>query len=263
MTDNQNIDIVKKLIYEGDLIKLKTWMSSKRINCYDFDNSTNNPLLFSPIILSKPDILSFFLSNISGILTSLSSDSVLPTLVNPNEDTCLTLAVSMNDDESINRILAKSRSIISLPNKCGHTPLLIACQFGLTSVVDKLLKMGASISETDLNGNTPLHFAASYGQHKVGAQLISKSADPTLKNLKGWTPFDYCYSLQIYDYLRACHDAFLTSEAFPVFDTTQEPPKLGRRSSAVSVRRSGMVIQRINHRLLYWSEYSTVQNIRS
>ena len=66
MTDNQSVDIVKKLIYEGDLIKLKAWMSSKRINCFDFDNSTNNPLVFSPILLSKPDVLSFFLTNIPG-----------------------------------------------------------------------------------------------------------------------------------------------------------------------------------------------------
>jgi ankyrin repeat protein len=167
-------------------------------------------------------------------------DSGLPTLVNPSQDTALTFAITLNDEASIERILAKSKTIISVANKAGHTPLLTACQLGLVSVVETLLTLGATIDKTDFDGNTPLHYAASYGQHKVSALLISKNADPTKKNLKGWTPFDYCYSLKIYDYLRACYDAHLTSDAFPSYETMPEP-KVVKRSSVVSVRRAGMV----------------------
>ena len=43
-------------------------------------------------------------------------DSVMPTLVNLGQETALTLAITLNDEEAISIILTKSESLISMPN---------------------------------------------------------------------------------------------------------------------------------------------------
>ena len=73
-------------------------------------------------------------------------------------------------------------------------PVLLcrAAQFGLKSIVRKLLKFGASLeAAVTLHKLTPLHLAARHGHAEVVKVLLEEGAKLTAQDDMGWTPLHY------------------------------------------------------------------------
>ncbi|KAH7144601.1 ankyrin repeat-containing domain protein, partial [Dactylonectria estremocensis] len=59
---------------------------------------------------------------------------------------------------------------------------------GLESIVQLLLKEGASPNIADFDGDTALLLASGRGHHKIVELLLQKGADPNIANTDGDTP---------------------------------------------------------------------------
>jgi ankyrin repeat protein len=70
----------------------------------------------------------------------------------------------------------------------SFTPLVIACYFGLSVVVQRLLEAGADANVKANDGRTPLHWASVDGHDAVVQRLLEAGADVNAKTNNGWTP---------------------------------------------------------------------------
>ena len=105
--------------------------------------------------------------------------------------TVLTFAIR-NNNVNINLISSM------IDKSYGYTPLHIACQNGDTNEVEKLLKDGANVNETNVHGETPLHIACGCdGRETINMEIIKlliyHNADHTIKDFNRdlSTPLDY------------------------------------------------------------------------
>lgn len=60
----------------------------------------------------------------------------------------------------------------------GLTPLMIAVRENRLSIVEKLLELGASLSDRTKDGRTALHVAAAHSKEEIVRLLLTKKADP-------------------------------------------------------------------------------------
>jgi hypothetical protein len=69
----------------------------------------------------------------------------------------------------------------------GPAALLIACQEGLSDMVQVLVENGVDVNSTDKNGNTALMVAAEKGNLAIVSMLLNKGADARARNKQGQT----------------------------------------------------------------------------
>lgn len=80
---------------------------------------------------------------------------------------------------------------VNVKNNADITPLDIAINKNMTSLVRLLLKKGADPNIKDLDGGTPVHLAASEGKHEILELLLRHGGDLNIKDKQGWTPLQY------------------------------------------------------------------------
>lgn len=62
----------------------------------------------------------------------------------------------------------------------GLTPLMLAARDNKHNIVEKLLELGAVVTDKDKGGRSALHYAACSGSDGIVKLLLSKKSDPTL-----------------------------------------------------------------------------------
>lgn len=97
-------------------------------------------------------------------------------------------AVSTNQLEKAQRLLAQGAQINSYITKGGFTGLHLAAKFNDGTMVDLLLEHGASVKAENYHRQTAFHVAASLGNTVVSEQLIKAGADPNAQDMKGNSP---------------------------------------------------------------------------
>lgn len=98
----------------------------------------------------------------------------------------LSVAAGKCDDPRVIRILLDNGADVTLRNKDGDTPLLVAAKFGKQKTVEMLLQAGAKIDEQN-QGYTALMIASRKGYRDLVHFLIEKHANLDLKNDAGKT----------------------------------------------------------------------------
>ncbi|KAL7748836.1 Target of rapamycin complex 2 subunit avo2 [Sorochytrium milnesiophthora] len=127
-------------------------------------------------------------------------------------------AAQHNNDEVADLLLAHFPHCVNAQNNLGRTPLFEACIVGSESLVQFLLRNGASIHECDRDGNTALHHAAAYNHFGIVALLIHQGANFLVRNKKRWTPLDYAYSETLQSFFQE-----LVREAVTGKETGKDP----------------------------------------
>lgn len=84
----------------------------------------------------------------------------------------------------------------------GYTPLHLAAECGLTSVVSALIDAGTDPNVRDEKNRTPLHLAAEDALTDVVSVLIASGADIEARDKYGWTPL-HCAVAIIDDHVLA------------------------------------------------------------
>ncbi|MFA5675068.1 MAG: ankyrin repeat domain-containing protein [Christensenellales bacterium] len=67
------------------------------------------------------------------------------------------------------------------------TPIMIACGWNKSKVVEVLIKNGANIEAKDMDGRTPLFYAVLRQNKNIVDILINNGADKNIKDLRGYT----------------------------------------------------------------------------
>lgn len=80
---------------------------------------------------------------------------------------------------------------VNVKNDADITPLDIAINKNMTSLVRLLLKKGATPNIKDVDGGTPVHLAASEGKHEILELLLRHGGDLNIKDKQGWTALQY------------------------------------------------------------------------
>jgi uncharacterized protein len=87
-----------------------------------------------------------------------------------------------NDDLELVQLLLDAGANIKAETRLGAvTPLFMACKNGSASVIEALLKAGASASDPDAHGTTPLMMAAAAGSADAVKVLLEHGADANAK----------------------------------------------------------------------------------
>ena len=90
-------------------------------------------------------------------------------------------------DDSVNKARINIRK-----SATGQTMLHLGCSLGMARFVAGLLSRGANIHSRDKGGFTPLHFAAMNNHTTIVRRLMILGADPTMRSLSGLTASDLC-----------------------------------------------------------------------
>jgi len=90
----------------------------------------------------------------------------------------------------VKSVLNENPKVISMANREGWTPLLLASYNGRLRVVRYLLCRGARIEDALPSGETPLHLASMNNHCDVLEFLISRGANKETPNTSGDTPLD-------------------------------------------------------------------------
>ncbi|KAG9326524.1 hypothetical protein KVV02_007673 [Mortierella alpina] len=93
---------------------------------------------------------------------------------------------------------------VQMSNKQGWSPLTAAARYGVTSMVEMVLNLGADLNHRDEEGNTALHHAAAYGHLQTITLLIERGSSATIKNNGGWTAVDFAYSDKVSAHMEDC-----------------------------------------------------------
>jgi ankyrin repeat protein len=117
-------------------------------------------------------------------------------LVSGEGETGIHIAVNNSNGYALTQLLDKSKetgkNIIDTVNKRGDTALMLTLDNPTpNSMVQDLLKEGASLTTVNKDGLTPLHLAFHNGRWEAAALFISKGADIHLPLPNGKTLVDY------------------------------------------------------------------------
>ncbi|GAB4813660.1 hypothetical protein N2152v2_000706 [Parachlorella kessleri] len=104
--------------------------------------------------------------------------------------TLLHQAVFGEKEERVAAILATGTGVINHPNRQGQTPLHLAADRGLVSIVKLLLDHGAAVDLQDDDGSTPVHLAAQGSQREVVELLVKAGCRVDIKNNCQRTPVE-------------------------------------------------------------------------
>lgn len=105
-----------------------------------------------------------------------------------NEDsTALHFAIKWGCD-GIAKMLIEAGALLDVHTKQGYTPLMLANS--KISTLHILLEAGADIDACTRGGNTALHFAVKDVRPTVINELLKYGASTKMKNIQGKTPWD-------------------------------------------------------------------------
>ena len=103
----------------------------------------------------------------------------------------LRLAAKKGDIATVKTLLNKPGIDVDTKDIIGKTPLHIAAEEGMRSLVWILLAKGANIEARNNSGWTPLHLAAWKGKIAVVRLLLVRGADIEAENHWGYTPLHW------------------------------------------------------------------------
>lgn len=94
--------------------------------------------------------------------------------------TPLQVAVMASDADSVSQLIAAGANIDAM-GEINRTPLHLAADFGLTSMVELLLSLGADTGSVNSNGESALWFAALRGDAAIFRMIWQAGGDVTYK----------------------------------------------------------------------------------
>ncbi|KAH7488536.1 Histone-lysine N-methyltransferase EHMT2 [Phytophthora ramorum] len=109
----------------------------------------------------------------------------------------INLLVEMSTPPPENESIGENKSCtLEINARDGHdwTPLMCAAANGHVDVVQRLLALGASVTQTSAEHRSALHWAASRGLAAVVSALLAAGADVHQADRCGWTPL-HCATL--------------------------------------------------------------------
>lgn len=123
--------------------------------------------------------------NVSAVRASLLTEDIVNRIL-PEGDTALTLALRAESRRSVDALLASDKVDVTVRNRFGESPLMLAVFKGNNAVFEELLKRGARPDEK--SGWSALHYAAAQGNKAYVERLLSLGADPNVRTNQGVTP---------------------------------------------------------------------------
>lgn len=100
--------------------------------------------------------------------------------------------VTANKNIEAMKILLAKAADANIPNKIGHTPLFIACNYGNTDSVRLLIEYGANVNYiASIEKLTPLMTASAHGYTEIVKLLIDSGANSTLLCRNNYSALDY------------------------------------------------------------------------
>jgi ankyrin repeat protein len=103
-------------------------------------------------------------------------------------------AVAKDDINSAMMLLERGVNVNMRVGQLKKTILMVACQRGHQTIVDRLLKKDAAVNDTDNAGITALMCAAAYGQQNIIDLLCRSGADVNRKTNRGMTALHHATS---------------------------------------------------------------------
>ena len=114
--------------------------------------------------------------------------------VNNDDDSVLLMAVAINNNELVQRLLEDPGvrdQFLNQANNVGQTPLISAAKQGNGPLVKILIDAGADVNAKDNTGNTSFTYAIREGSAEIARILIDAGADVNAKNNVGYTALLY------------------------------------------------------------------------
>ncbi len=96
--------------------------------------------------------------------------------------------VTVNDQETVTKLVIEVRCNVNLTSCFGRTPLLNVTQKGITVIVKQLIEARCNVDLQDNDGVTPLYMSVFFGHPEVTEQLIEARANLDLQHKNGYTP---------------------------------------------------------------------------
>ncbi|KAL5248497.1 hypothetical protein ACHWQZ_G017631 [Mnemiopsis leidyi] len=107
-------------------------------------------------------------------------------------DARLIAAIENHDMSEVRRICSQSPEVISIPDKTGVTPMMIAAIRGYPSIIRVLLEAGANLDQPNPGGKTALMLAAYHGHNHVITTLMELGCNWQKLDNAGCTALHYC-----------------------------------------------------------------------
>lgn len=101
--------------------------------------------------------------------------------------------------EAVARLLLTHGADPDVINASGCTPLYLAAEHGLPSLISLLLDYGADPHAAGYSRYTPLHHAAHDGRSAIAALLMDSGASPAYLDQQGRTPLDLAYEFSVWN----------------------------------------------------------------
>ena len=92
------------------------------------------------------------------------------------------ILATTNCHNTIVELLLKNGATVDQRDELDFTPLLIACDKNFTSCAKTLLEANANPNAVDRRGNTALHYSAVHGNDSLAKLLMEKGASNNMKN---------------------------------------------------------------------------------
>ena len=132
------------------------------------------------------DFRSAILSGNASRVRTLLEEGVNPNILLANGDTPLTYAYRSDAFGVARELLEGKLTDLSLENRMGESPLMMAVFKGRRDDVELLLQRGAAVNKP--HGWTPLHYAATQGEVDMMKRLIELGAAVNAQTRAGVTP---------------------------------------------------------------------------
>lgn len=110
------------------------------------------------------------------------------------EEKNLVTYAGRGDNEIIADFLEAGMPVNSIRTTDGWTPLIAACFYKKTDIVEQLLAQQATVNIRDKYGKTPLMYAAAMGAEDIVGLLLAAGADPNIQDINGRTALMEAYS---------------------------------------------------------------------
>ncbi len=123
------------------------------------------------------------------LLALLSKAGALPiNMLDEAGHTPLTRAIVNSRTTLVTKLLDLGAEINLHDEKGQHIPLHMVIRSGLTNLAQTFIAKGASVNSVNIEGDTPLHLAVNANNAELSRTLVQRGADVNAKDRKGNTP---------------------------------------------------------------------------